>query len=215
MNFWRLGITKHVIQVDSDSFFIKKFETSDFMVTPDIPYTVLHENKELKEFFAKQNLFECNQSKDGKYWVGQGFAGNGTNVKKVLGTEHVTAEYDYGHPPCIWANSVWEALYKQYVEPNNLKYEDLLEYANSEQQWYGETLMALQLFPMYPRENYFKTFHYEANYHEFKKMDKLSSIIYNYHGICLQSNWCPPNSPIFNEIYLHFFDEQGNVKSSK
>lgn len=207
MNFWRLGVAKHVIQVDSDSFFIKNFRISDFMVTEDVPYTILHENKELKQFFAKNNKDNSLQNSGGDYWVSQGFAVNGMNIRKVFGTEYVTAQYDYGHPPCIWSNAVWEMLYKQYVEPNNLKYEDLIEYANSEQQWYGEMLMATHLFPIYPKENMFKTFHYETNYEEFKNTDKLSSIIYNYHGLCVQSNWCKIGSPAFYEIYSYFFDK--------
>ena len=215
MNFWRLGLTKHMIQIDSDSFFIKNFRISDFMVDENTPYTVFHENKELKEFFSKHNLFEMNQEKDGDYFCGQGFAGNSTKIREVFNTSHIKAEYDYGHPPCIWSNKVWEMLYTQYVEPNNLTYEKLLEYANSEQQWYGETLIALNLFPIFPRENYFKTFHYQLNQREFLAVDKLSSLKYNYHGICLQSNWCPTYAPEFKLVYEHFFDSNLEPKRER
>jgi hypothetical protein len=92
MNFWRLGLTKHMIQIDSDSFFIKNFRISDFMVDENTPYTVFHENKELKEFFSKHNLFEMNQEKDGDYFCGQGFAGNSTKIREVFNTSHIKAE---------------------------------------------------------------------------------------------------------------------------
>jgi FkbM family methyltransferase len=212
MNFWRLNIARHMIQIDSDSFFIKNFKVSDFMVDDDTPYTILHENKELKEFFARYNLFQSKQDANGDFWIAQGFAGNSSSIRKIFGTEHITAEYDYGHPPCVWSNKVWELLYTNYIEPNKLTYEQLLSYANSEQQWYGETLLALQPFPIFPKENMFKTFHYEANYSELKKTDSLSNVIYNYYGICLQSNWCNPANPMFNEIYSHFFTPAGFPK---
>jgi FkbM family methyltransferase len=209
MNFWRLGIAKHMVQIDSDSFFIKNFRISDFMVEENIPYTILHENKELKEFFTKHKKDNSLQYDNGDYWVSQGFASNSNQIKEIFGTKNRTVDYDFGHPPCIWSNDVWKALFEQYVQPNNLTYESLIAYANSEQQWYGETLLATRLFPIFPKENMFKTFHYKENYDEFVASNQLLDIRYNYHGICLQSAWSSPNrgssGTEFNEVYGTFF----------
>lgn len=211
MNFWRLELVDVMIQIDSDSFFVKNFYINDFIARENIPYTILHENKELKEFFSRNNLHNCKHEDNGEFSINQGFADNGKMVKSVFGTSEIKAQYDYGHPPCVWSNEVWEQLYVQYLEPNNISYETLLEFANSEQQWYGETLIALNLFPIYPKENMFKTFHYRENYYDFLNSNKLEDIKYNYHGICLQSNWSA-NSSEFNQVYSTFFTEDFNVK---
>jgi FkbM family methyltransferase len=212
MNFWRTNLLDIMIQIDSDSFFIKNFYISDFVVADDVPFTVIHENKELKEFFAKHNLFNSRNEDNGDFKTNQGFSDNSAKIRDVLGTSYITAEYDYGHPPCIWSNKVWEKLYVDYIEPNNLTYEQLLEYANSEQQWYGEMLLATNLFPIYPKENFFKTFHYRENYADFiGENNKLANIKYNYHGICLQSNWSA-NTQDFQNVYNEFFDAHQNPK---
>jgi FkbM family methyltransferase len=212
MNFWRTNLLDIMVQIDSDSFFIKNFYKSDFMVNENIPYTVIHENKELKEFFSKYNLFNSQNEDNGDFRINQGFSDNSLKIRDILETNHITAEYDYGHPPCIWSNKIWEKLYVDYIEPNQLTYEQLLEYANSEQQWYGEMLLATNLFPIYPKENLFKTFHYKENYIDFiKENNKLENIKYNYHGICLQSNWSA-NTQDFKNIYNEFFDINKNPK---
>lgn len=211
MNFWRLGIAKHMVQVDSDSFFIKNFRVSDFMVDDNTPYTILHENKELKEFFAKNNKDNSMSNDNGDYWISQGFSANSNKIKDIFGTTNRKTDYDFGHPPCIWSNLVWETLYKMYIEPNNLTYESLVQYANSEQQWYGETLLATKLFPVFPKENMFKTFHYKENYDSYITEHRLSDLKYNYHGICLQSAWSAPNrggtGKELQEVYSQFFTD--------
>lgn len=211
MNFWRLDLLDVMIQIDSDSFFIKNFYKSDFMATDTDPYTVLHENKELREFFAKNNLFNSRQEDNGDFSIEQGFASNSSKIRDVFGTNTIKAEYDYGHPPCIWSNEVWKKLYTNYVEPNKLTYEQLLDYANSEQQWYGETLLAFKVFPVYPKENMFKTFHYPNNYLEFLNSDQFTNLKYNYHGICLQSNWSA-NTAQSDDLYSRFFTKSLDPK---
>lgn len=211
MNFWRLKLVDVMIQIDSDSFFIKNFYINDFIAKENTPYTILHENKDLKEFFSKYNLHNCKHEDNGDFSINQGFGDNGNKVKSIFGTSEIKAQYDYGHPPCIWSNEVWEQLYVQYLEPNNISYETLLEFANSEQQWYGETLIALNLFPILPKENMFKTFHYRENYYEFLNSNKVEDIKYNYHGICLQSNWSAGTSE-FKQLYSTFFTDSLDVK---
>jgi FkbM family methyltransferase len=212
MNFWRLGLVDIMIQIDSDSFFIKNFYISDFMVREDIPYTILHENKELKEFFSRYNLHGSRYEDNGDFKILQGFAENSSKIRSIFQTSNISVEYDYGHPPCIWSNKVWEALYEKYLKPNNISYESLLEYANSEQQWYGETLIALDLFPIFPKENMFKTFHYRQDYADYLKENSIQDIKYTYHGICLQSNWSA-NTSEFNNVYSNFFTENLDPKN--
>ena len=46
-SFWKLNICKNYLMIDSDSYFIKPFKQEDFLYSDDIPYTVIHEQKEL------------------------------------------------------------------------------------------------------------------------------------------------------------------------
>lgn len=212
MNFWRTNLLDIMIQIDSDSFFIKNFYKTDFLVDDNIPYTILHENKELKEFFTKNNLFNSNFEDNGDFKTNQGFSDNSSRIREILNTTFIKAEYDYGHPPCIWSNQIWKYLHDNYIEPNNLTYEQILDYANSEQQWYGELLLGTNLFPIFPRENMFKTFHYKENYTDYiKENNTLKNIKYNYLGICLQSNWSDKTID-FNNVYNEFFDKDMNPK---
>jgi hypothetical protein len=207
MNFYKMGLVDNFLQVDSDSFFIQDFYLSDFMVNDVIPYTVIHENKELKEFFAKTDLYNSKDSSNGRFWVNQGFGEASKKIRKLFNTEYITAQYDYGPPPCIWSTKVWKELYENYLNPNNLSYEQLISYSNSEQQWYGETLMALNSIPIYPKQALFKVFNYRKNYYDYVNSNNLNDIKYNYIGICLQSNWASENSDEFIELYSTFFDE--------
>jgi hypothetical protein len=207
MNFYKMRIVDNFLQVDSDSFFIHDFYLNDFMVNDTLPYTIIHENKELKEFFAKTDLYNSKNSSNGRFWVNQGFGEASKKIRKLFNTEYITTQYDYGPPPCIWSNKVWNELYKNYIEPNNLSYEHLISYSNSEQQWYGETLIALNSIPIYPKQALFKVFNYRKNYYDYVNSNNLNDIKYNYIGICLQSNWANENSDEYIEIYSTFFDE--------
>lgn len=205
LNFWRLGISKFVVQMDADSFFIRNFHISDFLVDENTPYTIMHEHKELKEFFARYNLFESKREDNGDYKIAQGFGEVSDAIKKVFGTEERTADYDFGHTPLIINTDAWKILDEQYVKPNGLSYEQLLEYAGNDQQWYGEIVLTFKVHPIFPKENLFKTFHYFDNWDEFRRTDKLEDLKYNYYGICLQSSWAAVGSNEFNTIYNTFF----------
>ena len=74
MNFHKLGVCKTFVQIDSDSFFINDFYTSDFMFNDNVPYTVIHENKELLEYFVEYNLYESKRSNsENEHWTDIGF----------------------------------------------------------------------------------------------------------------------------------------------
>lgn len=205
LNFWKLNISKFILQMDSDSFFIRNFYISDFLLDNNTPYTIMHENKELKEFFARHNLHNCKKEENANPRIAQGFAESSDRIRSIFGLNKINAEYDFGHTPLIINTDVWRQLEQKYLKPNNISYEQLLEHAGNDQQWYGETLLVLKTHPIFPKENIFKTFHYPENWIEFKNTDNIDNIRYNYHGICLQSNWASPDSDVFNTIYNAFF----------
>src|SRR5665647_915757 len=50
--FWRLGIAENYLCIDSDAYFIRDFNKSDFLTPDGQPYTVMNESLELRLFGA-------------------------------------------------------------------------------------------------------------------------------------------------------------------
>lgn len=210
MNFWKLGISENMLQMDSDLFFIQPFYKSDFIWENNIPYTIMHNNLELLEFFADNNLYNSNTIQNERYYVNHSFKDISKKIRQYVfkdynennANENAKRYWDYGHPPCIWSNKVWESLYNDYIKPTNFNYEDLITVCPSEQQWYGEWLLHKQIIPIIPLQPLFKIFHYAENYQQFMKTSKIESIRYNYLGIGLQGNWCHDIEE--NPIYKYY-----------
>ena len=97
---------------------------------------------------------------------------------------------DFGPVPTIWSSKVWKSLEDNYIIPNNLTWEQMLEYSPSEFSWYGESLLAFKAIDIYPCEPIFKVFHYEQQLQEYKQNGITEEMIsQNYLGIIMQSNF--------------------------
>ena len=60
----------------------------------------------------------------------------------------------------------------------------------SEFTWYGESLIAYQAIPVYPREQLFRHYHYENQYWIDRALGYTEkNLSNNYLGIVYQSNW--------------------------
>lgn len=179
--FWKLGLSKNYLCLDSDSIFIRPFFKTDFLFNDDIPYTICHEQKELFEWSQKTLPFNPQES----------FKQDRKKVMSLFGREG--RYYDFGPSPVIWNSKVWEGLEENYIKPNNLTFSKLIEYSASEFSWYGEYLLHSKLFPIYPAQPLFKVFHYKEQYIESKtKGYTLDNLAQNYLGVILQSNWGAP-----------------------
>jgi hypothetical protein len=183
-SFWKLKIAENYLCVDSDNYFIRPFYLSDFMYDENIPYTVMHEQKELfswtvgktKElgFDPKNSYIECRDK-----------------IMRVFGRKGKI--FDWGPGPVIWSSKVWESLEENYSKPNNLNFEDLIEYSESEFSWYGEALLAFKAIPIYPLEPLFRFFHYPQQYIEFKSLGYTEEMFaQNYLGFVMPSSWNAP-----------------------
>jgi hypothetical protein len=180
-SFWKLGICKNYLCLDSDTYFIKSFSKNDFLVEKDIPYTVIHEQKELLEWASINLSFD----------ISEGFQKNRIKIMKLLGRKGKI--YDFGPSPFIWSKKVWEDLESQYIEPNNLDFSTLLEYSHSELTWYGEALLAFKSIPLHPIQPIMKVYHYKEQYIEDKNKGVTEETLsQNYLGIIMQSNWGAP-----------------------
>ena len=177
MKFSETDICKNYLWVDGDSYFIKDFYLSDFMYTEDIPYTTIHENKDLFQWMAT----EGNMLDD----VLKSYTSDRDKVRDVFGRKG--KYYDWTCPN-LWSVKVFEHMKETYLEPNNLSFKSLLEYVPGELVWYGEYLLASQAIPIIPCESWFKPFHYLKQLTDFKKQGNTEeTIAKNFLGIVMPS----------------------------
>jgi hypothetical protein len=183
-NFWKLNIAENYLCLDSDSYFIKNFNINDFIYQDNIPYTVIHEQKELFTWTVNKSHILGFDPKIS-------YTDDREKIMSLFG--RTGKYYDLGPPPVIWSAKVWKDLDINYVQPNNLTFEQLLAFSPSEFSWYGESLLAFKSIPIYPIEPLFKFFHFSAQLEEYKKNQITENMIsQNYFGIVLQSNWDAP-----------------------
>ncbi len=181
-SFWKLGLCHNYLMVDSDSYFIRDFTESDFILDAknSIPYTVMHEQKDLFSWTVKnvgilgfdpQNSFHESRQP----------------IMNLF--DRPGRLYDFGPSPVIWSAKVWASLEEEYLNPNNLTFEDLINTMASEFTWYGEWLLVNKTIPLWPIEPIFKVFHYLPEYQEYKtKGYTLENWSRNYLGVVMQGS---------------------------
>jgi hypothetical protein len=176
--FWRLGLAKNYLCIDSDSQFIKNFYLSDFLDHDGIPFTVLHQNKDLLSMAANR----------GKSKVIQNFHAECLKIKKIFNRNG--PDYSYMPSPFIWSSDVWKSLDEQFLMPQNKTIWDVVSRDVVEYLWYGEALLAYQAIPLRPIEPLFRVYHYDWQYYAFKRQgENLEKVSKNYLGVIYQSNW--------------------------
>jgi hypothetical protein len=181
-SFWKLGLCDNYVMIDSDSYFIRPFYQKDFIVegTENIPYTVMHEQKDLFSWTIKNTQvlgFDPQLS----------FSECRTPIQQLF--DRPGRLYDFGPGPIIWSTKVWSSLEEQYLKPNDLTFEQLVNTVHSEFSWYGEWLLTSKTIPLWPCEPLFKFFHYKQWYEEYKKNGyDLGHWARNYLGVVMQSS---------------------------
>lgn len=175
--FWKLGLCENYVCIDSDCFFIKPFYINDFMFDIETPYTICHEYKSFFEFLDKHPIgFDPYQS----------FLQERLQIMELFGRSG--AVYDFGPGPTIWSSKVWQNLETEYIQPNELKFSDLIQVNGSEFTWYGEWLFHSQIIRLIPRGPLFKNYHYPNQYdYDVNFGYDLTKIAKLYLGIGMQS----------------------------
>lgn len=176
--FWRLGLCRNYLMLDSDAYFIKEFGAADFMFDRETPYTVMHEGKDLLEFAARSGMKKI----------------KGYFVKDRLKAQSMFGrsgrQFDFGPMPAVWSAAVWEALATRYAEPRDLSFADLIGEHAGEMLWYGEALLQYAPIRLIPVDPLFKVFHYREQYEESLALGVTDAMLAeNYLGIIKQSNW--------------------------
>jgi hypothetical protein len=151
------------------------------MYDDETPYTVIHEQKE---------LFTWTVSKVNQLGFDPKISYT-SDRQKIMDLFGRTGKYyDFGPVPTIWSGKVWKSLEDNYITPNNLTWEQMLEYSPSEFSWYGESLLAFKAINIYPCEPVFKVFHYAQQLQEYIQNGITQEMIsQNYLGIIMQSNF--------------------------
>jgi hypothetical protein len=185
LNIWMTELADNYMCLDADAFFIRPFSIADFMYDDNTPYTVMHEQKELFSWTS------CNQTQF-RHNPKNSFKRNRSVIMDIFG--RTGKQYDFGPNPIVMNSQVLQDFNTEYLTPNNLTTEDIIQVSSDEYTWYGESLLAFNSIKLMPCEPLFKVFHYGQQYIEYKQRNvTLEMISENYMGIIMQSNF---NGPI-------------------
>lgn len=191
--FWRLEKANNYLVLDADCIFIRDFYQSDFIAKNDIPYSIIHEGRDLLQV---TNKFGPKKTKD--Y-----FLEDREPIKSSLNRKGIT--YDYGYAPFLWSSKVWRSFDENFLIPKNKNFLDVILDCGSEFTWYGEALIAYQAIPIYPREQLFRHYHYENQYWIDRALGYTEkNLTNNYLGIVYQSNW---------QIWKHYGEKRKRFTS--
>jgi hypothetical protein len=184
LEFWRRGLCKNYVWIDSDSYFIKTFRIDDFFYDENTPYTLQHDSKDLFDF--------ADRIKNKK--IKNDFEKMAIHFQELF---HRSGPlYNFGCSPLIWSCKVLDSLYKDYLKPNHINIFDLLKEYNSEMQLYGEYLIFSKVIPIMPIGPLFKIYHYAEQFFEAQmKGESEFSLSGNYLGVVIQSNWAKLPEP--------------------
>jgi hypothetical protein len=184
-SFWRLGKAENYLWLDSDSYFIKEFRTGDFIGAGGVPFTVMHEAKELLQFGALKNMRK----------VARDWENTCAKVMDRFGSRHRI--WAFGPSPVIWSNKVLRDLDEKLLLPRGLTILDALTELPVELVWYGEALLAFKSIPIVPIEPLFRVYHYEEQYYFWKEAGETDAVVAaNYFGVCRQSAWDKDLDPV-------------------
>ena len=177
MKFSETGLCNNYLWIDGDSYFIKDFYVSDFMFDEETPYTTIHENKDLFQWMAtKGNMLDN---------ILKSYIEDRSKVKNLF--NRPGKYYDWTCPN-LWSVKVFEHMKENYLEPNNLTYEQLLSYVPGELIWYGEYLLATQPIRLVPCESWFKPFHFLEQMEDYRNEGHTEeTIAKNFLGIVMPS----------------------------
>jgi hypothetical protein len=164
--------------LDSDSKFIRDFRQSDFVSNENIPYTVLHQNKELFQIASNR----------GQHKVERDLKIEAERVQKLFG--RVGPHFYCAPAPFNWSAKVWQSLDREYLQPKGISIWDLITLDHPESLIYGEAIMKFHAIPLIAVEPLFRTYHYDWQYFLMKRLGETEAkLAQNYFGVIYQSAW--------------------------
>lgn len=182
--FWRLGLSKSYLCLDSDAKFIRPFTELDFIHTDGTPYTVAHT---ADDFIAEVK-------REGRNYILRNMEEECRNLMSFFNRNGT--EYDFGPAPFIWSSDVWQWLSNYLWDSRRMSLWDAIALHSTEMRWYGEALLHSNVITFHPITPLFKVYHYEWQFkNDQSKKITESTLKENYIGVIYQSNWDKKSEP--------------------
>lgn len=176
--FWRLINCDAYLCIDSESEFLRDFGLADFLHPSGVPYTVMHQDKELLQLAASKGITKVIAENTA-------LADRGRSIFGRQG-----ASYAFGPTPVIWARDVWKDLDEKYLQPRGMTIWDAIETFPSELHWYGEAALHFHSIALFPVGPFFRVYHYNWQWHTMRRLGETPEVLKtNYLGLLRQSNW--------------------------
>jgi len=184
LEFWRTGVCLNYAWIDSDSYFIRPFETTDFFWDDQTPYLIQDEYDADKELARMQHV----PRKVRKKRVRE-ICKLITRFRGLFGNTGPFVAFG-GSTPIIWSARILEAFNTDYLKSNGKNiYEILYEYP-CETQLYGEYMYHSHTAALKPRTHMFKSFYHADDFYISQEQGENEyTLSKTYAGICIQSNW--------------------------
>lgn len=177
--FWRINPVENYLCVDSDMRFIRDFSTQDFVSPDGVLYTILHEGKDLLEFWAASHLHQPLND----------FVNTARVMQQRFGRSGPL--YNFGPFPVIWSAKVWQRLSDMLDSEGSNILKALVTHPH-EASWYGETLLKFQPIRFLPKEPIFKAYLFLEDYERDQRLNLNEQLLANFYlGVVYQSNWYP------------------------
>lgn len=174
--FWKLGLCRNYLCLDSEAYFIREFRYNEFMHDDEIPYTVLIEDRDLK---SNSNYYH-------EYWIEREKKIEIIQKEMQYETRHLLTCHGFQTFSCC----VLEDMEQNFMKVKGYSYLELIKRSPYEFSWYNIWLQKSQIIPIYSCEPHFKTYHLPMQQFEavVSDMDE-SDLKRGYVGIILQSNY--------------------------
>lgn len=187
MNFYRLNFSEYYLSLDSDSFFIRNFTLSDFVID-NIPKLVKHNS----EFFLK-SIYNLGLDTDNLFYK------KSLEAVKQLMQSSDSEIFDYGPSPYLWDTKIWKLFFEDYLMNETIEaffYKLDAIYMPSENAIYGEYVNKILHKNYIASKEFFMVYHFKEQFDsESNKSIKFLKRKYanDYLGIIIQSNFFTNN----------------------
>ena len=173
--FWRTGFFKHYLCLDSDAEFIRPIKLSDYMHDTENPYTILHDDKDLRADPAYRNM-----------WLSRDLSL--IKIQDFLGMDK-SVPWPTCHGFQIIQSEVMRSFEEQVLKGRKLTYLDLMKISPYEFSWYNYYLQSCEL-DIFQIEPLFKYFHTPSQLLQSKIANLTKEDLANsYCGIIMTSNF--------------------------
>jgi len=191
--FWRLGICRTYLCLDSDCQFIRPFHLAEFLSPDGEPYTIMDQAREL--------LMPALAAHKGK--VFNNLMREAAEIQKEI--DRPGKMYNFG-PNCpVWDARVWLSLEENLLKPRKISFAELIVHFPNEMRWYGESVLKFGAIRILPTQPFFKMYHYAWQLRMDQKLGITETMLSKlYCGVVYQSAW---------ERELDWPREGGNVFS--